>query len=143
MITRAILAVLAVFITWSVADFVVHGVILASDYEATAQLWRPMEEMSMGPIYFTVLVSAIVFVAIYARFFAKKGINTGVEYGLWFGLGVGVSMGYGSYTVMPIPDKMAVVWFLASLFEGALGGLLLGWILGMKPREAVRENTPE
>ena len=38
---RIVLAVVAVFVAWSALDFVIHGLILASSYEATARLWRP------------------------------------------------------------------------------------------------------
>jgi len=35
-------------------------------------------------------------------------------------------MGYGTYSVMPIPYIMALVWFLGTLVEAVLGGLLAG-----------------
>jgi hypothetical protein len=88
-----------------------------------------MEEMKMGLIYFTVVVSSIVFVLIYARFFAEKGISTGLIYGILFGVGAGVPMGYGTYAVMPIPYEMALVWFLGSVVEGTLAGVLVGLIV--------------
>lgn len=46
-----------------------------------------------------------------------------------FGLGAGVSMGYGSYSVMPIPYHMAFTWFLGSVVEATVGGLILGAIV--------------
>lgn len=126
---RTILAVVAVFITWSALDFVIHGVILASTYAATPQLWRPMAEMKMGLTYFTTLVIAASFVYIYARFIQEKGIKTAVLYGLIFGIGAGIGMGYGTYSVMPIPYSMAFVWFLGSVVEFTLGGLVAGLIV--------------
>ena len=126
---KIILSVLSVFIAWSVLDFIIHGIILRSSYEATAKLWRPMGEMKMSLMYVTVLIAALAFVAIYSRFVAEKKIATGVKYGLWFGLGTGVSMGYGTYSVMPIPYLMALGWFLGSLVEATLGGLIVGLII--------------
>ena len=126
---RVILAAVAVFLTWSVLDFVIHGVILASSYAATPSLWRPMQEMKMAVMYLSVLIAALCFVLVYALFFANKRISTGLRYGVLFGTGVGVSMGYGSYSVMPIPYHMALTWFLGALVEATLGGLLLGMIL--------------
>jgi hypothetical protein len=38
-------------------------------------------------------------------------------------------MGYGSYSVMPIPYKMAFIWFFGSVVETTSGGLLLGLII--------------
>jgi hypothetical protein len=129
MIKRAVLAILVVFILWTMLDFVIHDVILGSAYQATAALWRPMEEMKMWLVYFSVLISSIVFVFIYARYFAKKGIGTGIQYGLLYGLAAGISMGYGTYAVMPIPYYMALTWFLGTVVETTLGGILTATII--------------
>lgn len=126
---RTALAILAVFITWSVLDFVIHGLILGSAYAAMPQLWRPMADMKMGLMYFTVLVIAASFVYIYARFIAEKHIKTAMLYGLIFGIASGIGMGYGTYAVMPIPYSMAFVWFIGSVVEFTIGGLLAGLIV--------------
>ena len=129
MLKKTIVAVLAVFVVWSALDFLIHGLILKSSYEATARLWRPMTEMKMGVMHLAVLIASFAFVCIYARLLAKRGVGTGLEYGLWFGLAAGVSMGYGTYSVMPIPYHMALTWFLGSLAQGAVGGVITGWII--------------
>jgi len=38
MIKQSLLAVIAIFITWSILDFIIHGTLLQSTYEATAEL---------------------------------------------------------------------------------------------------------
>ena len=126
---RIVLAVVAVFIAWSALDFVMHGLILASSYEATARLWRPMNEMKMGVLYLAVLINALAFVCIYALLVAEKGIGSGVKYGLLFGLGTGFSMGFGTYSFMPIPLYMAVAWFIGTLVETLVGGIIVGSII--------------
>ncbi|MBN2288794.1 MAG: hypothetical protein JXQ83_05630 [Candidatus Glassbacteria bacterium] len=126
---RGILAVAAVFISWALLDFVIHWLILGCTYAATAQLWRPMEEMKMGLMYFNSLVVAIIFVYLYARYIAGKGVCTGVAYGLLMGIMWGISMGYGTYSVMPIPYYMALVWFLGTVVEMTLAGLWVGLII--------------
>jgi len=131
---RAILAVVAVFVVWTGLDMVIHGVILADAYAATAELWRPMDEMKMYLIHLVVLISATAFVAIYAVLCARKGIMIAVGYGVLFGVASGISMGYGTYAVMPIPYTMAMVWFWGCVVEAALGGVLLGLILKKGPR---------
>lgn len=129
MIKRIILAVLAVFVAWSVIDFEIHGVLLAKTYQDTAQLWRPMAEMKMGLMRLVVLISATVFVSLYAFFMSKKSVATAVKFGLLFGLGAGISMGYGTYSVQPIPYKIAITWFLGTTLEATVGGLLVGLIV--------------
>jgi len=126
---KIVVAVLAVFVTWSVLDFIIHGLILGSTYAATPSLWRPMAEMKTGLMYVTVLVAAAAFVYIYTRFIENKGVKTAVLYGLVFGIGTGVPMGYGTYSVMPIPYVMAFVWFLGSVVEATIGGLVAGLII--------------
>jgi hypothetical protein len=118
---KVILSVLAVFVAWSAMDFVIHGVILGPSYAATASLWRPMGEMKMALMYFSVFIAALAFVLIYSLFFSRKGISTGLKYGVLFGLGTGVPMGYGSYSVMPIPYSMAFTWCFGSVVEAMVG----------------------
>lgn len=124
---RTLLAVLAVFVLWSAMDFVIHGLVLASPYALTPQLWRPMAEMKTGLMYATVLIAAASFVGIYAWFIADKSVKTAVRYGLVFGVGSGISMGYGSYSVMPLPYEIALGWFAGTLIEAVAAG----WITGM------------
>jgi hypothetical protein len=126
---RIVLAVVAVFIAWSAMDFVIHGMILASSYEATARLWRPMNEMKMGVLHLAVLINTLAFVCIYALLVTEKGIGSGVKYGLLFGLGTGFSMGFGTYSFMPIPLHMAVAWFTGTLVETLVGGVIVGSII--------------
>ena len=128
MLKRTILAIVAVFVAWSVLDFAIHGLILKASYEATAHLWRPMAEMKMGLMRVVVFIAALAFVMIYVRFIGNKSIARALQYGLWFGLARGVSMGYGSYAVMPITYHIALVWFLGEFVEAALGGLIAGAI---------------
>lgn len=129
---RGILAIVVLFVFWSLADYLIHGILLSSVYQATSNLWRPMAEMKMFLIHITVFISAIIFVLIYALFFKNKGIGSGLGYGFLYGLGSGISMGYGTYAVLPIPYKMALIWFMGTLIEATLGGLLLGLLLSNK-----------
>jgi len=62
---RCILAMIAVFVSWSVLDFVIHGVLLKSTYEATVEMWRPEKEMKMGLMSVVTLIAAIAFTSIY------------------------------------------------------------------------------
>ena len=123
---RIVWGTVSVFCLWSALDFLIHGVLLRHAYENTPSLWRPLAQMKMGLMYFTVLISALMFVLIYGLLVGRKSPGSGLKYGLLYGMGVGVGMGYGTYSVMPIPDPMALTWFLGALVEGALGGLFLG-----------------
>lgn len=129
MLKRTILAVLVVFVVWSVLDFVIHGLILQASYTATSHLWRPMPEMKTNLLHVVVFIAALAFVLIYSWLVADISIASGLKYGLLFGLASGVSMGYGSYAVMPITYHIALVWFLGKLVEAVLGGITVARII--------------
>lgn len=126
---KILLAGIVVFVLWAVIGFIIHGVILQSAYASTAQLWRPMAEMKTGLMYVSIFIAALAFSAIYGFLVADKSMMVGLTYGLLYGIAVGVGMGYGSYSTMPIPYSMALTWFLGTVVECILGGLLLGAIL--------------
>lgn len=135
MTKKLIIAIVAVFIAWQIIDFVLHTMILGSAYGATAHLWRPMEEMKNGLMVIVGLIAAATFVYIYAAFISNKSMATAVKYGVIFGIGAGVSMGYGSYSVMPITYGIALGWFLGTLVNATVGGILLGLL--------VKEDAPK
>jgi hypothetical protein len=126
---KIVLGGVAVFVLWSVLDFVIHGIILRGAYEATAHLWRPMAEMKYGVMYVAVFIAALAFAAIYGLLVGAKSLATGAKFGLIFGIGAGVAMGYGTYSMMPIPYSMAFTWFLGSAIEYTLAGCLVGLII--------------
>ncbi len=138
---RAIIAIVAVALSWVVIDFVIHGLILSSAYQATAALWRPMGEMMMGLMYFCTLIASVCFVLIYALLISSKSLASGVIYGLIYGVGTGFVFAFGSYAVMPISLKLAVVWFAGTLCEFVVAGLLTAAIV--KPAAAAVEEVSQ
>ncbi|WP_373498877.1 hypothetical protein [Desulfococcus sp.] len=129
MAKRIIWAVVAVFIAWSILDFILHGLLLRSTYEATANLWRPMDQMNMPLMYFVTLVFTVCFVLIYGLLVGQKSLASGIRFGALFGLATGISMGFGSYSYMPIPLTLAWSWFLGSWIEAITAGAIVGAIL--------------
>jgi hypothetical protein len=129
MTKRIILAVVAVFIVWSILDFILHGLLLRPTYEATANLWRPMDQMNMPLMYFVTLVFTVCFVLIYGLLVGRKSLVSGIQFGVLFGLATGISMGFGSYSYMPIPLTLAWSWFFGSCIEVIVAGALVGAIV--------------
>lgn len=126
---KMIIAVVAVFIAWSALDFVIHSVILQSAYASMPQLWRPMEEMKMGLMYFVTFLNAVIFTMIYSKFITQKTLANALSFGIMYGLAAGLSMGYGTYSVQPIPYTMALTWFLGTLVEVAVAGVIVGLVI--------------
>ena len=128
MMKRILMATVAIFIAWSVMDFVIHGILLKPIYDATASLWRPMEDMNMPLMYLVTLVIAVCFVLIY-QMIERKSLATGIKYGLLFGIAFGVSMGLGSYSYMPIPMSLAWGWLVGTLVELLVAGVIVGLLV--------------
>ncbi len=129
MTKRTIIAVVMVFIAWSVLDFLLHGLFLRSTYEATASLWRPMDQMNMPLMYCVTLVFSACFVLIYGLWVEPKSIRSGIRFGALFGLATGFSMGFGSYSYMPIPSALAWSWFIGTWIETVAAGAIVGLIM--------------
>ncbi|RMF55358.1 MAG: hypothetical protein D6748_15250 [Calditrichaeota bacterium] len=129
MFKKLLLATIAIFVAWEILDFVIHGVILQSTYASQPELWRSQEDMKMGLMVFVVLVSALCFAYLYGAFVGNKSLATAVKFSLIFGIGTGIGMGYGTYSVQPIPYHMALVWFLGSVVECLVAGVLVGLII--------------
>jgi len=131
-------AIAAVFLAWSLTDFLLHGLLLMPTYEATAHLWRPLEEMKNWILHLVTLIAAGGFVKIYALLCSPKSLGRGTFFGLLWGVVVGISMGYGTYAVMPLPYHLALAWFLGTTLQGVLGGFLAGAIVKGEREEAPR-----
>ncbi len=136
MLKRSALAVVAVFLTWIILDFLIHGVILMSLYAETSDLWRPMEEMMMSMSYLVNIVAASCFVAIYSLLVKEKSLMAGIKLGLLFGIATGFSMGFGTYGSMPVPISLAWGWFLGSVVEMTAAGAIVGAIVTPQPETA-------
>ena len=126
MLRKLLIPTLVVTLAWAVLDFIMHGILLRSLYAATPALWRPLGEMKMGVIYFSTFVAALAFTSIYHNFIRPKGAPIALLYGIWFGIAHGITFGYGSYGSMPIPYAMALTWFLGSIVEGVVAGMIVG-----------------
>ena len=129
MAKRTVIAVVVVFVAVSIMDFLIHGIILRSTYEATASLWRPANEMNMAHMYLVSLLSTVFFVLIYGLLIEKKSLASGIKYGILFGLATGIPMGFGSYCFMPIPLSLAWTWFFGAWIEATASGAIIGAIL--------------
>ena len=132
MLRRAMLSVLAVFLVWSALDFIFHVLLLDPAYQATADLWRPVDETNMALMYAVTLAAAACFVMLYAHLVTRKSLLAGIKLGAIVGLSSGISVGFGSYSYMPIPLTLAWSWFLEAFVSGVVAGALVGTLV--KPR---------
>lgn len=125
---KMILAMIAVFVAWSVIDMLVHGFLLMDTYKETKHLWRPFEEMKGWLLHLVTVVIAVGFVLVFGMLHTKN-LKTGLKFGAILGVTFGFSMGYGTYSYTPIPYILALSWFIATVIQGIVSGLITGAIL--------------
>ena len=111
-----------------ITGYLIHGVILRDMYMQTASLWRPLPEMKNWLLNTSTIVHCIIFVWLYSMM-SKKSIGAGIKFGFLFGIAYGFGMGYGTYSTMPIPLYLANAWFIGSVIETTLAGMVTGLII--------------
>ena len=132
MAKKIILTIILIFISWFTLDFFLHSIILRSIYESTANLWRTDDQMNIPLIYMVTLVLILCFVFIYTLLINPKSIRAGLKYGVILGIITGTASGFGTYLHMPVPLKLAIIWFFGGLVKAIVAGLILGVII--KPK---------
>lgn len=118
---RYLLAVLVGFAVIFGYDYLVHGVLMMDQYEATMKLWRPQAPMYMMVMAASQLFYAIMFVYIFTKNYESLGIPEGVRYGLYIGLLVS-SLDLAAYAYLPVPFMLIVCSMGANIVKGILVG---------------------
>lgn len=114
------------FIVVFITDFIIHGMIMKSAYEATANLWRP--ELNMGT-YFPFMLAgqfliALFFAIIFTHGYKGKGIKEGVNYGLLMG-GLMAGQNFVMHAVHPYPLSITVSWIVFGFVQAVICGVVL------------------
>jgi hypothetical protein len=123
---KYILAVIVVFIVEEFLNWIIHGVILAPLYEATASIWRPLEEMNsmMWIMWIGDLIFSIFFVYIFTKGYENKGAGEGLRYGFLVGCLLSVPMAFSTYATQPIPFSLAVQWLIFGIIALTILGIV-------------------
>ena len=125
MLKGIVLAIIAIFIAWSALDFVIHGVLLKETYEATAHLWRTMQDTNMMLMHAITLALAVFFVLLYHLCVSEKSVSMGLKLGVLFGVAAGI-MAASAYVYMPISLTLAIDWFVGTVVQFVVAGWLVG-----------------
>jgi hypothetical protein len=128
-------AFIVAFIVLAILEFIVNNLLMASCYEQTSQLWRPMGEMKMWIFYVVYLFIAFFFTLIFSRWQRGRGLMDGLQFGVYAGMMVAVPMAYASYASMPIPYSFALQWFIYGLLEYIILGTVVAAVYGKKLAE--------
>jgi hypothetical protein len=127
---RPLGAGLAILVAWMVIDVLMHRLFLAPIYEASAVLWRPLDQLNIALIYGVTFALIGVFVSIYWLLVRPKSLGTGIAMGALVGLALGISSGFGTFIHMPIPLSLAWGWFIGGWLKGLVAGGIVGAMIG-------------
>ncbi|VAW13682.1 hypothetical protein MNBD_BACTEROID01-559 [hydrothermal vent metagenome] len=127
-IKKFVYACIAVFVTFQVLDFIIHGVILRPTYESLKDIWRPDMMSKMWIMYITSLVLSLLFVYIFTKGYEGKGIAEGIRYGIIIGLLMNTVGMFSQYVVYPIPLSLAIQWFVFGIIEFLICGIVVALV---------------
>ena len=125
---KMLIGVVAVFITLELLDFLIHGVILMSTYAAMQNVWRPDMMAKMWVLHVVKIITAFFFVLIFSKGYENKGIMEGLRYGFYIGMIVSSGFAFGSYASFPIPHVLALHWFILTLGEYLIAGVVVAQV---------------
>ena len=129
---RFMFAFVATFIFVFLFEGLWHGVLMMPLYEATEEVWRPPAESSMAFLTLSQLLYALLISYIFTRNYQAKGLAEGLRFGLLMGLLVG-SIQLGTYSYLPIPLTITLLWVLAEVLKGLGAGVLLALTYSENP----------
>jgi hypothetical protein len=137
---RLIFAIIAGWVVIFGTDFLIHGLWLKPDYDATKAIWRPENEMQAHFCWmlFAQFLCAATFVIIWAKGFAGGSVGCGAAFGLLMGLFQQV-WAIVDYVVLPMPGELAVKWFCSGLVQAILLGIVTALVY--KPSVAAAGTT--
>ena len=129
---RCLAATVAVFGILVVTCFLIHGLMLKEAYQATASLWRPMEDMKsfMWMWWVLYLVNALILPYFYSKGYesGKSPLGQGLRFGLAVGLLLSTGMSLGTYLMIAMPASLALIWFSTGMIQYTIIGIVIALI---------------
>jgi hypothetical protein len=130
------LAFVAVFVLSSLANFLIHGMLLQASYFATPQLLREQQDASSHTpfLLFGFAIFTLGFVWIYAKGVEDKPwIGQGLRYGFAAWLIAAASRYVIYYAIQPWPGKVVAMQISLELIMMLVLGLAVAAILKRSP----------
>lgn len=122
---KLVLTIVVVFIVANLTGFLIHAVLLAPDYMAIKEHYRPEGSEKMLFINLAYLAFAVGSVLVYAKGVENKPwLGQGLRFGILIWLVLTIPSFFIAYAVQPVPTTLLVKQVL---FEG-VDKLLLGAI---------------
>ncbi len=124
-VKKLVLTIIVIFVVANLTGFFIHAILLAPDYMAVKEHYRPEGQEKMIFICLAYLAFAIGSVVVYAKGVENKPwLGQGLRFGILMWLVLAVPSFLIAYAVQPVPTMLMVKQVL---FEG-VDKLLLGAI---------------
>lgn len=124
-VKKLVLTIIVVFVVANITGFLIHAALLAPDYMAVKEHYRPEGQEKMTWICLAYLAFAIGSVIVYAKGVeAKPWLGQGIRFGILMWLVLTVPSFFIAYAVQPVPTMLMVKQVL---FEG-IDKIVLGVI---------------
>jgi hypothetical protein len=128
---KFLISVAAMFVlTWALS-FVVHGVLLGSDYASQPNVWRPPADAHrLLPAFLVAhFFTALAFSWIYIKGKENKPwLAQGFRYGMAVAVLVVLPLYLIYYVVLPIPFALAIKQIIFDTIRYVLMGVVLAWL---------------
>jgi len=127
---KLLIAFIVVFVVLQVLSFVIHRIILDSDYKAITDVFRPQADMEskMWISWVTGLIFAFFFVYVFAKGYENKGIMEGIRYGLVIGCFMSIPSIYGQFMVYELPYSLILKWLFSDFITLVIIGIVAALI---------------
>jgi hypothetical protein len=140
---RFIAAGLAIFLIFTVCDFIIHTVILGDYYMSMTGIWRPDMMSLMWIMYLGTFIFSFLLIYIFIKGYEGRGIPEGIRFGIMMCL---ITTGIGAvyqYVVYPLPLSLVIQWFGYGLVEFILAGIAAAAIYKPVPEEEKESEEDE
>jgi hypothetical protein len=126
------LGFIVTYIVLMATNFLIHNVIMVEPYRALAEqgVMRGEEAGTMWIYFVTAIFVAFFFTLIYSKGHEGKGPGEGVRFGLYAGIFIAVQFAYDSYASYPLPYGVALQWFIYTLVQYIILGLIISMVYG-------------
>lgn len=128
--TRVLLGGIVAGIVTFLADFVMHGMLLANTYKKYTDAFSQTE---VNPLYFLAIsVTTGIFIAILfgkTRSSWAAGAKGGAAFGFFFGLALFFMNFYNPLVIGGFPYYLSWCWGGVGVIDGLIGGAVLGAIV--------------
>ena len=123
---------IAIYVVISLTNFLIHNVMLKDIYLTLVEtgLMRPETDGTMWIYFVTALVVAFFFTLIFSKGYNGTGVGEGVRYGLYAGLFVATQFAYNSYASYPLPYALALQWFIYTVIQYIILGIVVAAVFG-------------